>query len=152
MANSQDLSALRAGVSAWNAWRSDHGDAYLDLSDIDLTARDFPHSSGGVDDPYDAYLERIVFRRTNLARTRIIGMYIKDADFSDANLKEADLKHSRFVHVNFDRANLSGADLRGTELVESDISDAILEGARLEGATIDGRSLEAVREAQRDAL
>jgi uncharacterized protein YjbI with pentapeptide repeats len=151
MANHADLNALRAGVSAWNAWRSKHGDDYLDLSGIDLSINHFRHATGG-DDPFDAYLEQVIFRRTNLSQTRINWTFVRDADFSEANLRHADLQHSRFVRVNFDRADLSGADLRGAELIETDLSDAILDGAVLDGATADGQLLTEVGVGARSGL
>ena len=143
MANADDLRVLRTGIAAWNEWRSIHGERYLDLSCVDLTSDGFPYMCGDPDDPYDGYLEGVVFRQTNLAGARLDDICIRDASFEAADLEGADLSGSTFVRVTFRGANLLASDLRWAKFVGSDLNEANLARAQLEGATVDGVSLEA---------
>jgi uncharacterized protein YjbI with pentapeptide repeats len=127
MADQQNIDRLRRSVVEWNDWRKAAGDRYLDLSGTDLTATDFPYMAGSADDPYDGYLSEIDLSHTDLSRSRLTGLCVKDADFSYANLQGTALRGSRFVRVRFRGANLCEADLAGAEVVECDFEGALME-------------------------
>jgi len=133
-----DVVVLKEGIEAWNNWRSIHRNRLPDLSDIDLTTEGFPYIHGDLDDPYDGYLEHVVFHHTNLSGVRLDDICIRDADFESVDLEGADLTGSTFIRVRLKGANFKGADLRWVKFVESDLAGASFGGARVEGAMIDG--------------
>jgi uncharacterized protein YjbI with pentapeptide repeats len=125
MADQQSIERLRRSVPEWNEWHQAAGNDLLDLSDTDLSAREFPYMSRSVDDPYDGYLSGIDLSHTDLSGSRLVDLCIMDADFSFANLQGTLLCGSRLVRVKLRGANLYGADLTGVVVIDCDLDDAL---------------------------
>ena len=97
MANPEPLAILKQGVETWNAWREEHPDRGIDLSDKDLSAMN---------------LTGVNLQRVKLTNTNLSGAILTRAD-----LREARLFATNLIDVYLDRADLTGADLFGTILV-----------------------------------
>ena len=86
MANNEQIVLLKQGTQAWNAWRSDHSEAAVDLSDGAL-------------------------RGLDLAGAELEGADLRRADFRGANLSGAKLKGADLEGANLFKAMIEGADL-----------------------------------------
>jgi hypothetical protein len=125
---------LRAGVEAWNAWRTEHPEArppdYIqaDLRNVKLAGANLAgvNLSG-------AQLVRADLSGADLTRARLIGANLADADLHGANLTRASLLGAYLGGVDLRRANLRGAGLQRAVLVQTN-----LEGADLTGCSIYG--------------
>jgi uncharacterized protein YjbI with pentapeptide repeats len=96
MADKEHLERLNQGVSVWNAWRQEHPDIQIDLTEADLR---------GVD------LTEIDFSKAWLNKVRLIEAHLRDANLSGALLWGADLSKAILSKANFSYADLSYADL-----------------------------------------
>jgi len=90
-----------------------------DLSNLTLPRRYFARSG----------FERINFRRSELAESRMCWNDFIRCDFSEADLRRCDLRAIRFDACVFRATDLSGADLR-----HSSFDACIFEDAKLAGA------------------
>ena len=98
MANNEQMELLKQGAQAWNAWRAEHTDASVDLSDGALRGLDLGHA-----DLAGADLRRADLRGANLGNAKLRG-----ADLEGANLFKAMIAG----------ADLDGADLRGVQFLQ----------------------------------
>lgn len=126
MANDEQLSILKQGVAAWNAWRYQNQHIKVDLSGSDLSDRDLT----GVDFR-DARLTRVDFRDANLEKARLSLANLSRATLIGASLKQAVLKESRLAHAIVMKADLRDADLTGAYLHKTILAMADLTGAYL---------------------
>jgi uncharacterized protein YjbI with pentapeptide repeats len=134
-ANSEALTAIQQGVSAWNNWRKDKDVSSLNLSGADLHSRDLTGADlRGVDLSY-----------ANLRNAKLLG---KDTLLWNANLSNADLYQTNFrgadlQDVNFSNADLYQADLRESNLQGADLSTAKggLLSRQLAGSDLTGAKL-----------
>lgn len=98
MADEVQAGLLKQGVQVWNAWRTDHPDAAVDLSDgalrgLDLTGADL---SGA--DLQRTDLRGAVLKGANLAGARLDGANLFKAILDDADLNNTSLLGAQFVH------------------------------------------------------
>jgi TIR domain-containing protein/pentapeptide repeat protein len=124
MADPDQLSLLKSGASAWNAWRQ-RSDSALDLSYADLSGM----SLGEAD------LSRANLFRANLFRAELAGIHLGEADLrradlTDANLSGADLRRAFLFRTNFSGADLAGADLTEANLLNTVFADTNLASAK----------------------
>ncbi len=98
MATNEQMELLNQGTQAWNAWRAEHTEVSVDLSDGALRGLDLRHA-----DLAGADLRRADFRGANLSGSNLSG-----ARFEDANL----------FKVMIEGADLDGADLRGVQFLQ----------------------------------
>lgn len=118
MANRQQLSMLKQGVSAWNEWRKKNQDVQPDLSGADLS-------------------------RTNLSGVDLSAANLSGAEFTTANLQAANLSGATLLEANLREAELHRADLSFADLTFADLSGATLINARLWKADLTAAKLAA---------
>jgi len=98
MADEEQVIVLKRGSGAWNAWRAEHPEAAIDLSDgvlrgLDLTGADLAGA-----DLRRADLRGAVLRGVDLVGARLDDANLFKADLEGADLNEADLSGAQFVH------------------------------------------------------
>jgi uncharacterized protein YjbI with pentapeptide repeats len=98
MANNEQIDLLKQGTQVWNAWRADHSEAAVDLSDGALRGLDL----AGAD------LSGADLRRADL----------RGANLSGAKLKGAGLEGANLVKATSEDADLDGADVRGVRFFQ----------------------------------
>jgi Pentapeptide repeats (8 copies) len=135
MANTRHLQRLN-NVNAWNSWRAEHFEEFIDLSSATLSSAD---------------LSGAILSRTFLSGADLSGADLERADLSGANLRRADLRNANLRSANLRSADLSGAilsgailgiaDLSGATLRRTDLRRADLSGADLSGADLSGADL-----------
>ncbi|MDQ7784742.1 MAG: pentapeptide repeat-containing protein [Desulfomonilaceae bacterium] len=165
------LEILKQGADAWNAWREENPDKYVDLSGVDLSRAKF----GGVDwkwldlsradlrdailsfskivktslhraDLSNAVLTSAVLEETDFIEARLrmaslVGAKLRVVDFSGADLRGAKLMWAHFRFVDFSGADLTEANLQEADLHGVDLSKANLTRANLRGANLRGADL-----------
>jgi uncharacterized protein YjbI with pentapeptide repeats len=97
MANDAQMSVLKRGATAWNAWRAERPKATIDLADaglrgFDLSGADLAHA-----DLRDADLRGANLAGAALARARLGGANLFKALLDGADLKDADLRGVQFL-------------------------------------------------------
>jgi uncharacterized protein YjbI with pentapeptide repeats len=143
MANESQLAIIKQGVKAWDNWRAENPQEFIDLNDADLS--DIELSGCNL---AGAWLNRVNLSGTNLndanlSGARIENSNLKKADFINADLKGCYLRESFLLQINLSGANLSGAvitdaDLRSSNLSGADFTSADLSGAHLGAANLKG--------------
>src|SRR5258708_17301342 len=104
MANPKHAAKLMEGVETWNAWKSKHSGARVDLSGANLRG---------------ALLRRADLRGANLWHAKLVGADLSGAELDSTNLDSADL-----CGADLRRAALRRATLRMTNLAGADLTDA----------------------------
>ncbi len=108
MADNDQLKMIREDVDLWNAWRVQHADDKIDLSNANLERCDLILADlAGAD----------------LSGASLVMANLKAADLRGANLSGANLVGARMIGVDLVAANISAADLRTAE----DLTSAQLE-------------------------
>ena len=118
MANSQHVSWLLEGVTAWNA-RREQNDFWPDFDGANIPAI-FQGSS---------YKRSEIYLGTSLEGINLRNALIRNANLSGLNLSNADLQDAKLQG-----SSLASADLRGAILALANFSEAILLVAKLNGA------------------
>jgi len=114
MANQEQLDRLlNEGVQAWNKWRRDHLNDFieLDLSGADLSG---------------AYLKEVILAGVNLDRADLRGSDLEGSNLVGADLKGANLSSADLVGAVLTGADLTGATFNGTDFINANFRDAIL--------------------------
>ena len=124
--NPEHVKVVRQGSRAIDAWREEHPDALLDLSETDLSV---------------ARLSRAVLPGADLRGADLSGADLRDAQLSLADLSGADLSGADLSRAAISEADLRGADLSGTQFGETYFIDANLTGASLVDANFDSATL-----------
>lgn len=136
MADAEQLKILEQGVECWNAWRRQHPDVGINLSEANLSN--------------NWYLSGINFRYASLIGANLSGSTLVGADLSNAqlynvncictNLSGADLTKAYVMRSNLLEADLSGANLRDARLEESVFVRTNFSNANLDGCEVFGVS------------
>ncbi len=146
MAAQEQVAKLNEGVASWNAWRSEHPDSKVDLTEAnlagwDLTGADLRKSNlrGATLDK--ALLNGAQLNEADLGRAWIAWAELEGVDLGRASLKGAILTGAKLRAANLEgadlaRANLEQANLRGASLVRVGLYSADLSGAELAGADL----------------
>ena len=105
------------GVEVWNQWREENFGVFLNLGSTD-------------------------FRKADLRKINLRGVYLSQADFTEANFCGASFRSADLYKSNFCKANLRGvvmglADLSDANLTEADLHDADLSFANLSEANLE---------------
>jgi hypothetical protein len=121
MADSQQLTILRQGWSAWNAWRIANPQIRPDLSGVNASNEDL----------CDCDLRGTDLRGAILVNSRLSRALLWNADLTKIILRGASLDNARIWKTNLTGARLDGACLVGAEVRESTLVGATLTGADL---------------------
>ena len=129
MANPEHLKVLKKGVKAWNAWRKMNAQEHIDLSNRNLSDRDFSRANFS-----HAYLGDADLCGVNFTNADLIGANLSHAKLWGANLSHADLKGANLYFADLFEADIRNADLNGTNLWRANLEDANLEDTDLRDA------------------
>lgn len=121
MANEQHLEILKQGVTAWNQWRKENPEIWIDLRNSDLSGANLFGADLREVNLGNANLSLAELIRSDLSRARLYGANLTTADLSDVNLSEASLDEAMFLQANLHHSDLYGADLTGADLTETRI-------------------------------
>ncbi|MEA5515177.1 pentapeptide repeat-containing protein [Nodularia sp. UHCC 0506] len=124
---------LRQGVEAWNAWRLEHPDEDIDLTEADIRGIDLSGVKPS-DQSLNPYLDPIS-RDMSLSNLRI-GVDLRFANLAGAKLCNANLRGADFRDAVLDNADFSGANL-GDMYHDSD-EPMMSQGAKFSNAFIEG--------------
>ena len=116
MANEEHVKQLKAGVDAWNTWRTSRPDIVVDLSGADLSAEKL---SGA-----------------NLSGANLAASNPTLANLTGANFSNADLTKANFTRADLTGANLSGANCTGANFAFTDLKEAMLIVANLTNSAL----------------
>ena len=98
MANDRHMGLVQQGREAFNAYRENHPEEKIDLSEADLRGM---------------CLKEINFTSANLTKTDLRQACLVEADLTEANLTGADLRGAKIYNTIFEGAELGGAKLHG---------------------------------------
>lgn len=156
----QLVEILMTGPDAWNRWRAERPDLYIDLRNVSLLGKSVSldganfkdanlHGAhlGGVScvgaDFTAAYLYGATLQSANLTQAKLPGAYLSEADlslahFEDADLRGADLSWAGMMlatadHADFRKANLEAAYIWDASFVGAAMSESNLRDAVLRG-------------------
>jgi uncharacterized protein YjbI with pentapeptide repeats len=132
VANEKQLAVLRQGVAAWNAWRRDHANVLVDLSDADL-------SGANLD---EAELDRAILAGADLREATLRSARLYQANLTQADLQEADATGATLLGAKLVEAELGWAVLAEANLTEADCTRADLSRAILERTTAIGTNFD----------
>jgi hypothetical protein len=140
MADEEQLSILRQGAKAWNAWRHEHQNIEINLRGADLIGVNLSGVNLSETTLTDADLRGVILTGANLSGANLSRAFLHDANFSGAILSGADLSGVILTGANLSRANLSNAILVGTRLDNANLTNCNIHGISawnldLEGAT-----------------
>ncbi len=123
MADPEQLTILRQGVEAWNAWKMAHPLTRPDLSRADLSRADLSRA-----DLSSAFLSFADLSSAYLGEANLSSADLIRANLSSAYLGRANLSSTHLGRANLNEANLSSANLTGAYLTATDMTDAIVGG------------------------
>lgn len=126
MANPDHVRILRAGVEAWNSWRSSHNHVRPDLAVVDFSDADLRTANLGF----------ALLRGASLAKANLRHADLRGANISESTLAQADLAGSRLADATLAGADLTEADLRNADLFRADLEGAVLINADLSGTNL----------------
>ena len=133
MANPEHVARLKASVTGWNKWRSDHPELEIDLNGANLEDADL-HSRH----------DRTDLRRVNAANANLTRAKMGGADLSQADLRGACLTHASLFVAIMKGAKLNNAELLGTLFHFTDLEGCDFSGATLGMTVFAGRGLKNV--------
>jgi len=150
MAETEQLSILRRGGDAWNAWRKQNPNADIDLRAADLQGLDLVQANLSFVDLSSAQLNGANLTQADLGKTRLGSANLSGANLTRANLKYAQLDSAAIFRADLTAASATSASFRGALLVlanltMADLSAADLTEANLLNATIIRTKLDSAR-------
>ena len=107
----EHIRILKAGVEAWNTWRTQNPLVRPSLRQADL----FNSKLAGID-LHDGYLPQAILVEVSFEGANLRGADLREANLSDASLRSADLSRALLNGANLDGADLDGANLDGAWL------------------------------------
>ena len=116
MADSEQLSVLNRGVTAWNMYRKLNPEVQPDLRWVNLSL---------------ANLRGVDLSQTRLDRANLSGAMLSQANLHGASLREASLGEANLSSARLDEANLKRADLSRANLSRASLKSATLTSANL---------------------
>lgn len=139
MADTQQVSLLMQGATAWNIWRSSHPRVPIDLSAavlrrLDLSGADLSEADLSRADLRGAKLSSVDFCYANLCATNLQDAYLERADLSGAIAWQADFRGATLRHGLLVKADARESNFSEANLIALDARDSYLSGIRLEGA------------------
>ena len=150
MANEEQLSLLKQGVTVWNEWRSAEWQTRPDLSEADLSWADLRGTDLSKTDLSGTVLKGAKLKRAKLINASLMSAELSSADLSGANLQLADLSLAnltlaKLIGANLKDANLQSARFTLANLSRADLSQANLKFALLKGTFLIGTKFEGSR-------
>jgi len=142
---------LKEGHAAWKRWKERQGHLLKDhfiaqligakLQGVDLKYYDLSYADlNGADLSMailrSSYLDRTVFRNSNLSGADLGFTSLKYADLTNANLSEANLRFADLSYANLRNTDLSRADLRDSNLKGVTFRETCFCGAFLSGQNL----------------
>lgn len=137
MADSEHVSKVQEGTSAWNRWREESPDVIPDLGWANLNGLN---------------LDGAVFVNSALKLAFCKGCSLVGADFSGANMRGVNLEGCDLRGAVFRDANLEGAHMLGADLTGADFSGANLKLANFDGAILKDADLAGARKLRASQL
>lgn len=129
MANEEQVALLRQGSEVWNAWREEHFEVDIDLSQADLSQADLSQADLRFADLRSANLNNARLRSAKLSSAYLSYANLSFADLSSADLSSAPLNCADLSYANLNCANLSDANLDESQVLYTDFTQATLTGA-----------------------
>ncbi|MEC9005319.1 MAG: pentapeptide repeat-containing protein, partial [Nitrospirota bacterium] len=117
MANTDHLSFLKQGASAWNQFRKEHPSIYPDLSGANLAGWDL----AGLD-LSGANLTDVNLSQANLSKTLLMGANLAEANLLEANLAYAILKLANLNEIDGANIIADHTDFSHATLIKADLS------------------------------
>jgi hypothetical protein len=147
MADEEQLTILKQGVEAWNAWRNRYPDVRPDLNGATLYEANLTRADLRKADLYKANLYWATLYEANLTRADLSGATLRVADLTgatlyEANVSGANLYEANLTRANLTRANLIEANLQGVLLVDTCLANTNLTNCRIYGMSAWGLNME----------
>jgi hypothetical protein len=139
VANKEHVERLRQGIEAWNEWRKENPEVWLDLRHANLSGAYLWGANFGTAKLRGAFPRFADLRFADLWDANLSRANLEGADLKGANLEGAGLKGA-----NLSRANLEGADLRGARLFSANLGRTHFRGADLTEAKLGFTGVSAV--------
>ena len=132
------VAIIGRGAEAWNGWRADREEDWVDLSDVRLRRADLAG--------YD--LSRCDLRRADLSSSilrdvDLRGSDLRTTDLESASLVDCDLSRAACQGIRLDWAHLRSVRADGTDLRETHVHGADIVSSTARGSTWDRATLEA---------
>jgi uncharacterized protein YjbI with pentapeptide repeats len=139
--HSSSLDLLRAGRTAWNAWRAASPLVRPQLVGADLEGLDLRGADLRSADLRDAVLDRAVISGCSFHNATLVGASLDNtiadgATFSDCFLSSAQLGGASLIGADFVQVIADGANFSGCDLRRARIDDSTLDGASFKHATV----------------
>ena len=131
MADSENISWLLEGPTAWNKKRRDQ-DFIPDLSGEDIAARLL--DAGIVSEAGTPDLSQVNLSKALLSGCNFSGVFLNRANLSGADLGLACFKKAQLLFADLTGANLQGANLTDAHLIGAKLGQAYLEDRKLDRA------------------
>jgi hypothetical protein len=116
MANPRHLAKLLQGVDAWNKWRKGKEMEAVDLSQLNLSKRDFSGANFNFANLFGSICIQTNFRGADFHNANLQLMMAAGADFSRAELFGANLSYIGLNGANFSGACFGGSTIVGVNL------------------------------------
>lgn len=149
MANTQHLSYLRRGVSAWNQWRDDEPDVKPDLSNLVFSEvlADISQCQGQDQDSKSQDQDKTQDNNTQDSSTLPRQICFVGANFSEVNLNSAtianiNLRDANFNNANLESANITNVNLENAIITNVNANNAVFSDSRLFKTDLEGATLQ----------
>jgi hypothetical protein len=136
MPDSEQLSIIKNGGDAWNAWRNANPRAKIDLRGADLQGHDLVQVNLSFADLSDAQLSGANLTQADLSHCRLHSANLSGANLTRANLSDAVLDSAAVFRADMTAATAVRSSFRSTMLVLSNFTLANLTGADLANANL----------------